>query len=96
MSGTVFILNNLSFQYINFRDTFGTMTTYEAIAAIEFDGALRLDGQSHGHYKCDVKDKESKSWFRTNDNRTPVSIDTENVTRLPYVVLYKRCPDHAL
>ena len=42
ISGTFFILNNLSFKYINFRDSFGTITTYEAIAAIEFDGTLTL------------------------------------------------------
>ena len=90
ISGKVSIIDKLFLNHDHFRDTFGTMTTYEAIAVIEFDGSLRLDGESHGHYKCDVKDKEGNSWFR-NDNRTPVSIEVGNVTKLAYVVLYKRC-----
>ena len=45
---------------------------------------------SSGHYKCDVKDKESGHWFRTNDNATPLIINKDHVSNLPYVVLYKK------
>ena len=38
---------------------------------------------------CDVKDKE-RNWFRTNDNLVPISIEARNVSKIPYVVLYKR------
>ena len=58
---------------------------------IEFTGSVNSSGgNSQGHYLCDVKDVASNNWFRTNDNRSPVSIEAEGVSNLPYVVLYKR------
>ena len=58
---------------------------------IEFSGSVNSSGgNSQGHYICDVKDKESNKWFRTNDNRSPVYIEEKNISNLPYVVLYKR------
>ena len=39
---------------------------------------------------CDVKDKNSGLWFRTNDNATPVEIECTEVSNLPYVVLYQK------
>ena len=71
-----------------FRDTNGTVTQYEAMAVLQFDGTVDNFHQSRGHYTCDVKDK-GKNWFRTNDNVVPMQIETRNVTKLPYVVLYK-------
>ena len=55
------------------------MATYETIAVIEFVGNV----DSSGHYKCDVKDKESGHWFRTNDNAIPQIMKKENVSKLP-------------
>ena len=72
-----------------FRDTNGTLTQYEAMAVLEFAGTVDNLGQSRGHYTCDVKDKE-RNWFRTNDNLVPISIEGRNVSKIPYVVLYKR------
>ena len=72
-----------------FRDTNGTVTQYEAMAVLQFDGTVDNFHQSRGHYTCDVKDKE-KNWFRTNDNVVPISIEARNVSKIPYVVLYKR------
>ena len=67
------------------------VTEYEPIAVIEFAGSVdRRSGQSRGHYTCDVKDKASQVWFRTNDSVMPVSIESKDVSSLPYVVLYKR------
>ena len=70
----------------NFRDNSGVLATYETIAVIEFVGNV----DSSGHYKCDVKDKESGHWFRTNDNAIPQIMKKENVSKLSYVVLYKK------
>ena len=57
---------------------------------IEFDGRLSPTGESAGHYTCDVKEKISNMWFRTNDNSDPIQIRTSDVSQLGYVVLYKR------
>ena len=48
------------------------------------------EGQTQGHYICDLKDIESKVWFRANDNQHPIPISLSNVTKKPVVVLYKK------
>ena len=49
---------------------------------------LKSDGQ--GHYVCDVKCSQSKTWFRTNDNMVPIPINLHSVTKKAVVILYKR------
>ena len=66
------------------------MSGYEAVAVIEFQGTLSRAGVSQGHYICDIKDKESKLWYRTNDNRDPIQISTSEVSKKAYAVLFKR------
>ena len=67
------------------------MTTYEAIAVIEFAGNVgSVGGDSRGHYTCDIKDKSCGAWYRTNDNAMPKVISSKDVSNLPYVVLYRR------
>ena len=68
----------------------GVLTKYEAIAVVIFTGRVDNFGQSHGHYTCDVKDKETNTWFRTNDSTDPVPIESKDVSKIPYVVLYNR------
>ena len=63
---------------------------YAATAVIEFKGSLSRTGESQGHYICDLKDKMTNMWFRTNDNCDPIPIRTEDVSQYEYVVLYKR------
>ena len=63
---------------------------YEPTAVIEFRGSLRSTGESQGHYICDLKDKMSNLWFRTNDNCDPIPISNEDVSQYGYVVLFKR------
>ena len=50
---------------------------------------MTTDSEGQGHYICDVKTKNNQ-WFRTNDNKIPVQIKAENVTKYPVVVLYKK------
>ena len=76
--------------YIFCRDASGSQVWFEPIAVIEFRGTLGPDGASKGHYLCDVKESSSNQWFRTNDDALPVSIRTSEVSKFPYVVLYKR------
>ena len=63
---------------------------------IDFLGSIANSGESQGHYTCDVKYAQSKTWYRTNDNRTPVQIDKKDVSKQGYVVLYKRIPEYSL
>jgi uncharacterized UBP type Zn finger protein len=73
-----------------YRDSFGHESAYEAISIIEYKGSLRRTGESEGHYICDVKDKSSGKWFRTNDNLHPIQIELEDVSKFGYVILYKK------
>ena len=72
------------------RDAGGDVSGYAAIAVIEFQGTLTRAGASQGHYICDIKNKETNLWFRTNDNRDPIQISTNQVSKKPYAVLFKR------
>ena len=51
---------------------------------------MTTDGEGEGHYICDVKDRASEYWYRTNDNRNAVPILSENVTQNTSVVLYTK------
>ena len=73
-----------------FRDADSLQAFYEAIAVIEFKGIVTKTGQSNGHYICDVKDADTKTWFRTNDDNDPIEIPVSSVSKRGYVVLYKR------
>ena len=63
---------------------------------IDFRGRLTNSGESQGHYICDVKDAQTKTWYRTNDNRNPVPIHMKDVSKHGYVVLYKRIQEKGL
>ena len=63
---------------------------YEAIAVIEYKGTLSSTGESHGHYLCDIKDKKTNSWYKTNDNCDPVKISVSDVSKNGYAIMYKR------
>ena len=60
------------------------------MAVIEYVGTLSRAGLSQGHYTCDVRDKSSSIWYRTNDENYPIELDSSEVTRNAYVILYKR------
>ena len=68
----------------------GLDSWYEPISIIEHSGQITESGNSRGHYICDVKDSKSKHWFRTNDSKIPKLLDTENLSKLAYVVLLKK------
>ena len=73
-----------------FRDGNGDQYWYEAVAVIEYVGQLSNTGISRGHYICDVKEANSKIWYRTNDGRLPSELRVTEVSQNAYVVLYKR------
>ena len=74
----------------SYRDRSGNYSTFEPIALVEHQGHLSQDGETQGHYICDLEDKETLKWFRTNDNQIPIPIELSNVTKHPVVTLYKK------
>ena len=48
------------------------------------------DGEGQGHYICDVKLRNSSTWFKTNDNCIPVQILPQDVTKSGVVILLRR------
>ena len=63
---------------------------YAPISVVTHYGNLGSDGHSEGHYICDVKNKLSNTWYRTNDSKIPMMISIKDVSKTAYVVLYKR------
>ena len=74
---------------MHFRDYNGYSSYFEPISLIEHQGFMSEEGQSQGHYICDVKCTETQDWLRTNDNQEPILISLSDVTKKPVVVLYK-------
>ena len=72
------------------RDKLFSEAQYEAIAVIEHEGSMTSDGDGQGHYICDVRCRETETWFRTNDNQNPIPISPHSVTKNAIVILYKR------
>ena len=54
---------------------------------------LSKSGPSAGHYVCDVKDRSTSKWFRTNDDHYPVEIDVAQVSNQAYAVLLVKTED---
>ena len=75
---------------VDLRDKSSSEAQFEPLAVIDHKGTMTSDGDGQGHYICDVKSKETNTWFRTNDNMKPVPISSHSVTKNAVVVLYKR------
>ena len=75
------------------RDFNGVDAWYTPISIIEHRGVLSKSGPSAGHYVCDVKDKITSKWFRTNDDQHPVKIDVAEVSNQAYAVLLVETED---
>ena len=67
----------------------GDIICFEPIGILEHIGDVNARGESDGHYICDIKDKLSNYWFRTNDSQLPILLCTDDVTKLGYCILYK-------
>ena len=89
-SSGIFEINFMVNDIILHKDSKNAASFYEAISVVEFNGTLQSSGESQGHYICDIMDKSSKSWYRTNNNSRPFQIRLQDVSKYGYVVLYKR------
>ena len=78
--------------YSNCRDFEGKNYFYQPIAIVDYQGNFSTNGdnETSGHYTCDVRDKTSNMWFRTNDDCVPVQISQEEMTKNAYLVLYEK------
>ena len=74
----------------NFRDSMMKYHEYDACVCIEFQGTVKSADESYGHYICDIKTKIGGKWMKTNDNDDPKEISQNDVSQVPYVVLFKR------
>ena len=72
------------------RDSTDKFSRFEAVSVIEYQGNVSSSGRSEGHYICDIKERSTKQWFRTNDNINPVPIQVEDVSKRGYVILYRK------
>ena len=73
-----------------FRDQSSSVSSYEPIAVIEHQGQMTSQGEGQGHFICDVKQRNTETWYKTNDNQDPISIPIQSVTKNAIVVLYKQ------
>ena len=70
-------------------DMDGKLGKFAPMAIIHHSGNVR--GQTtQGHYRADVKNKETKNWFRTSDNEPPESLSVNGLTKMGYIFLYKK------
>ena len=85
------LINNIKLiLLLDFRDVKGNNAWYEPISLIEHRGSVGSTGVSHGHYVCDIKDKSTNNWFRTNDDKLPIQIESKDVSNQPYVILLRK------
>ena len=71
-----------------FRDESGSVCCYMPIAVIEHQGQMTFDCEGQGHYVCDVRDINTQTWYKTNDNDNPMPVSKTNGTKSAIVVLY--------
>ena len=84
------ILHNTTNYFFHWRDYNGQDHFYEAIAVIDYKGKFFEDGKSGGHYTCDVREKNNRFWYKTNDNNYPMKIQSAEVSKQGYVILFER------
>ena len=68
-------------------DKEGSSKLFVPTAIIDHSGGIGSRGETRGHYRCDVRNKEN-IWFHTSDNAEPIIIPKQHVTKQAAVVLY--------
>ena len=84
------------FNQFHFRDAHGCNGWYNPIGVIEHTGHLQASGTSQGHYVCDVKEKRTNLWYKTNDDSYPIQIDVTEVSKHAYAILLVRTDEDSL
>ena len=74
---------------IQLFDVAGRSAYFTPISIIHHSG--NVSGEStQGHYRADVYNKNTQSWFRTSDNEPPVALTASGLTKQGYIFLYVR------
>ena len=74
---------------VNLMDMDGKVGKFEPMAIIHHSGNV-IGQTTQGHYRADVKNKETLNWFRTSDNEPPESLTVNGLTKMGYIFLYKK------
>ena len=73
----------------------GKLGKFLPMAIIHHSGNVR--GQTtQGHYRADVKNKETKNWFRTSDNEPPENLSVNGLTKMGYIFVYKKSNEDSM
>ena len=80
---------NDSHEEITIQDFNGEIATFSPIAIIHHSGIV-TGNDTRGHYRADVKNQFSNTWYRTSDNDRPQKLSTQSVTKTGYIFLYKQ------
>ena len=74
---------------VNLIDKDKKVGKFLPIAIIHHSGSI-IEQTTRGHYRADVKNKETETWFRTSDNDQPKELNLNSLTKLGYIFLYKK------
>ena len=74
---------------LQLMDINGKVGKFEPMAIIHHSGNV-IGQTTQGHYRADVKNKETLNWFRTSDNDLPESLTEKELTKMGYIFLYKK------
>ena len=70
-------------------DKEGNVCKFLPMAIIHHSGNVHHQ-TTQGHFRADVKNKETGKWFRTSDNDQPKELAKGGLTKKGYIFLYKR------
>ena len=74
---------------VTLLDNDGKSAKFFLIAIIHHSGNV-VGETTQGHYRADVRNKESDNWYRTSDNECPKLLSEQNLTKMGYIFLYKK------
>ena len=74
---------------VNLIDKDEKVGKFLPITIIHHSGSV-IEETVRGHYRADVKNKETETWFRTSDNDQPKKLNSNGLTKVGYIFLYKK------
>ena len=81
-------LNN-SHEEVTIQDMNGATANFSPIAIIHHSGVV-TGNDTQGHYRADVKNQFSNTWYRTSDNDPSQKLSSQELTKTGYIFLYKQ------